>query len=177
MTPQELYEAGRRIVANEVCYCVSGLIAAALNNFEASTQLGFDEDDLYRLATRAPDADDYSDAAPRELWIVEKPEGWDFRNDTGTGDEQGADFLPSAVEAWRAAFDAAMLDHPDGAEIYEHWLVSDWLAARLEEKGESIVRDAVGLTIWGRATTGQAIAIDGVIEEIARDLHAPCREA
>ena len=38
-----------------------------------------------------------------------------------------------------------------------------WLAARLEERGEVIERDFYGLTIWGRAGTGQAILLDNVI--------------
>jgi hypothetical protein len=52
---------------------------------------------------------------------------------------------------------------PDQNEIYEHWIVSGWLANRLEERGEVIERDFYGLTIWGRAGTGQAILLDYVI--------------
>jgi len=52
---------------------------------------------------------------------------------------------------------------PDQNEIYEHWIVSEWLANRLEERGEVIDRDFYGLAIWGRACTGQAILLDNVI--------------
>lgn len=55
-------------------------------------------------------------------------------------------------------------------EVCEHWLVSDWLGERLEEKGET-VRELMGLTVWARGTTGQAIYIDGVIEDIVNDLN------
>ena len=55
-------------------------------------------------------------------------------------------------------------------EIYEHWVVSDWLADKLETHGELIVRDFHGLTIWGRPTTGQMIAMDGVIQDIAKSV-------
>ena len=51
-------------------------------------------------------------------------------------------------------------------EIFEHWIVSEWLASRLEEQGESVERDFYGLTIWGRAAYGQAISLDGVIRQI-----------
>ena len=34
---------------------------------------------------------------------------------------------------------------------------------RLEERGEVIERDFYGLTIWGRACTGQAILLDNAI--------------
>lgn len=58
---------------------------------------------------------------------------------------------------------------PDYDEVYEHWVVSDWLGRKLEGNGE-IVRNVCGLTIWGRCTSGQAIALDYVIQKIACDL-------
>jgi len=54
-------------------------------------------------------------------------------------------------------------------EIFEWWAVSSFLAHDLEERGEVILRDW-GLCIWGRPTTGQAITLDCVIHNIARDL-------
>ena len=54
-------------------------------------------------------------------------------------------------------------DYPD--EALEHWLVSNWLAERLREEGEMVI-DFMDLTIWGRTTSGQAIYIDSVIEDI-----------
>lgn len=55
-------------------------------------------------------------------------------------------------------------------EVYEHWIVSTWLADKLEERGEAIEKDFYGLTIWGRSCTGQAILLDRVIREIYQDL-------
>jgi len=52
-----------------------------------------------------------------------------------------------------------------GQEALEHWLVSTWLANRLREEGEMVI-EFLGLTIWGRTTSGQAIYIDSVIEDI-----------
>jgi len=54
-------------------------------------------------------------------------------------------------------------DYPE--EALEHWLVSDWLANRLREEGEMVI-DFMDLTIWGRTTSGQAILLDSVIEDI-----------
>ena len=54
-------------------------------------------------------------------------------------------------------------DYPD--EALEHWLVSNWLDERLREEGEMVI-DFMDLTIWGRTTSGQAICIDTVIEDI-----------
>ena len=56
------------------------------------------------------------------------------------------------------------------SEIYEHWIVSSWLADKLEARGETVVRDFYGLTIWARPTTGQMISADWVIQQIYQDL-------
>ena len=51
-------------------------------------------------------------------------------------------------------------------DIFEYWIVSPWLADRLAEKNEKIIK-ALDICFWGRSTTGQAIYLDGVIQEIA----------
>lgn len=64
-------------------------------------------------------------------------------------------------------------DQCDHGEIYievcQHWLVSDWLADKLEDQGERVARVA-GLQIWGRRTCGQGIGQDYVMQEIAKAL-------
>ena len=50
-------------------------------------------------------------------------------------------------------------------EALEHWIISEWLAKRLKAEGEMVI-GFMGLTIWGRTTSGQAIYIDAVIEDI-----------
>ena len=54
------------------------------------------------------------------------------------------------------------------SEIFEHWVVDGWLGEILEERGH-VVREILGLTVWGRPTTGQMIALDGVVREIVED--------
>ena len=55
-------------------------------------------------------------------------------------------------------------------EALEHWIISDWLADKLEAYGELITKDFLGLTIWGRTCSGQAIMLDWVISKICNDL-------
>lgn len=55
---------------------------------------------------------------------------------------------------------------PYQREIFEHWIISDWLADQLEARGERVDRDFANLTIWGRTTTGQGIAQDAVMADI-----------
>lgn len=52
-------------------------------------------------------------------------------------------------------------------EVYEWWMVSNWLCDKLKEKGKVVLSDE---NIWGRCTTGQAILLDHVISEICEDL-------
>ena len=56
----------------------------------------------------------------------------------------------------------------NGDEVLEWWLVTPWLAERLKEQGEIII-DKLGCRWWGRLTSGQAIYMDGVIQEICGD--------
>lgn len=54
-------------------------------------------------------------------------------------------------------------------EVFEHWIVSDWLMTKLREHGETVV-EICNLNIWCRTTTGQQIIADHVIEEIVKEL-------
>jgi hypothetical protein len=54
-------------------------------------------------------------------------------------------------------------------EIYEWWVVSSWLAKKLQGQGEPILENDYGVW-WGRTTTGQAILLDEVIERIYDEL-------
>ncbi len=56
-------------------------------------------------------------------------------------------------------------------EVYEFWLITPWFAEKLKAQGE-LVADFFDLNIWGRQTTGQAIYIDAVIDDITRELFA-----
>lgn len=53
----------------------------------------------------------------------------------------------------------------DYKEIYEWWVVSDWLAEQLEKHGEAMLINDFGKW-WGRTCTGQVVYLDSVIEEI-----------
>ena len=72
---------------------------------------------------------------------------------------------------WQAIADDCSYD-PHQTEAYEHWIVSKWLAEKLEAKGEMVACDIHGLVVWGRATTGQAILLDRVICDIYDEMVA-----
>lgn len=91
-----------------------------------------------------------------EEWLDDNIERWSALRD----------LVEECVHDPKEVYTHFNLDANDYDEVYEHWVVTDWLKRKLEARGE-IVGEFAGLTIWGRCTTGQAICMDGVIERIA----------
>ena len=60
-------------------------------------------------------------------------------------------------------------EYMEPQDIYEWWSVTDWLADKLENNNEPILRTDCG-TWWGRTCTGQAISLDGTIQRIVIEL-------
>ncbi len=52
-------------------------------------------------------------------------------------------------------------------EVYEWWMVSNFLCSKLEALGHPVISDH---NIWGRCTTGQAILLDYAITQICADM-------
>ena len=59
-------------------------------------------------------------------------------------------------------------------EVYEWWAVSPWLYEQLKAQGEPVIDTFPHL--WGRTTTGQAIALDGVISRIEQKLRKEMKQ-
>lgn len=88
-------------------------------------------------------------------------------------DSEGDFYVCDHADSWQELCEMENIDtDSDRPEVYEHWIVTDWLARKLAEHGETVCMDLMGLTVWGRCCTGQGIALDGVISEIHRELYA-----
>lgn len=150
------------IVRMEVRYCVSALVstlAAGYGHFRSAQTR--DMDTLCEQAAELSyPVDDWQEAAEQAGWSQESQTPSEWRNPEHDG--------------WKFATAQAACEHfdiePYQWDVYEHWIVSDWLADQLEARGEKVGRDFAGLTVWARTTTGQGIANDSVIEAIAADL-------
>lgn len=181
MTTESLQTRAAQLVNREVKYCVSSLVSTLAAGWASA---GFQEDvrddgtkeamllmeRAYDLASPIPD---YEEAAAQAGW-TQTPEGWWWRE---PHEDEPADFffLGSGPFVRSEAPGAETLCEDEGIEphereVYEHWCVSNWLADKLEARGEKVDRDFAGLTVWARTTTGQAIAADSVIEEIVKEL-------
>lgn len=86
--------------------------------------------------------------------------------DCGEEVEKGEDDLRHKCEScgWEGTY-----PEWEEAEIYEWWFVSGWLADKLAEKGHPLYR-GYHVPLWGRCCTGQAIALDRDIQDIALSL-------
>ena len=108
-----------------------------------------------KLETEYDDEDDARDAAIDSVLPVIR--------------EKVAALVDTEANGWQEVCNEYGLD-PETHEVYEHWLVSSWLARKLAAEGE-VVGEFAGLTIWGRCATGQAIYMDGVIETITAETY------
>ena len=60
-------------------------------------------------------------------------------------------------------------ENREAQETYEWWVVSEWLEIKLRLQGEPILSNNYGKW-WGRCATGQAIFLDGVINEMYNEI-------
>ena len=73
------------------------------------------------------------------------------------------DKLNEAIEA----LEEISFDEPP--EIFEYWIVSNFLGEKLKALGHTIIEE-YGHSIWGRETSGQAILLDYAISEICSSM-------
>lgn len=74
---------------------------------------------------------------------------------------------PSCGKVSASPEDDGMESEP--REIFEWWFVTGFMFTDLKNHGEPVIDSPYG-KLWGRCTTGQAIAMDGVIETIAKEM-------
>lgn len=72
----------------------------------------------------------------------------------------------SEAEALRAAWGDSG-DEPPRIEALQHWLVSDWLADKLEQVGALVTQDLMGFNVWGRTECGQSLTMDSDLHKVA----------
>ena len=152
------------LVSREVLYNVSFLVSELARHPDGG---GDWCDDVLAVSV----SDDWETPAWDEGWRVKADTNGDWFAAGSQGNPKDCTELSAETEAeaWRELCDLENIE-PHQTEAYEHWIVSDWLARKLEAKGE-MTGDICGLTIWGRCATGQAILLDGVICEIYDELH------
>ncbi len=126
---------------------------------------GFSDENIANLT---PDPDDW-DAARCRAWLEDRghtvPDVPDVDCPTcaGTGTtDSAADEDDDYVDALRDA----VRDNAEPEEVYEWYLVSEWLGRKLAAIGECVLDSGYGV-FWGRTCTGQAVIMDGTLQRVA----------
>lgn len=161
-------EVDEMIVRKNVYYCAS-YIVAKISEYEPDEWFNlFMNEDYTEAATENVYALDMTSHDDRDT-LLENMEyvdhEWNKKKTMKYIQKEFSEELQTDEDMARTYCDFVNID-PHQIEIFEHWIVSDWLARQLEKRGEVIEHDFHGLTIWGRCTTGQAILLDGVICDI-----------
>jgi hypothetical protein len=171
MTTESINERAGRLVRQEVDVCLSSLVAtlAEGGTYVDGPPRAHELQDLCGQAFElCSPVQDWEEAARQAGWREENGKWTRDQDETDIANEDGAPICDMAEEA--CAFDGI---DPYEREIFEHWSVSQWLADKLIKQGERVDLDFAGMCVWGRTTTGQEIAQDGVIRRIVSDLYQP----
>lgn len=159
------------LIQREVIYCVSSLIHTLTQENK------LDEEQAIELWTAPIDYGGAKyelelehDAVFKHYCAEDNQYYFGVRNEHGAwridpihNDEE------TAIYEWFEIYRGGSLDDYR-SEIFEHWIVTNWLADKLEARGETVVRDFYGLTIYCRPCTGQALHCDWVIQTIYNEL-------
>lgn len=169
-TSETLNQCTDRIVRQEVMCCLSGIVSTLAGGYGNIGQNRPDNgladlaEQAFELCSPIPD---YEEAAIQAGWRK------------ASAEELSQDFWPCQfdpegwqAETWQDACEQTETE-PYEREVFEHWAVTQWLADKLREHGEKVDDDFGGLVVWARTTTGQGIAMDSVIREIAKAIVAP----
>ena len=165
-----------QIVNSEVHYCVSYLVSTLAGGYgvlenaarlhsrghHAPAALAELAEQAFELACPI---DDWEEAAFQAGWTR------NIGRMTGTATySKAGDKTAHIFDGWQDLCESESIE-PYQRDVFEHWIVSAWLADQLEARGEKVDRDFAGMIVWARTTSGQGIASDSVIEAIAADLN------
>jgi len=139
----------KRIQRDDILCCDSALVEALLRaDFE-----GFDAGELENLM---PDPSDW-DADDCKEWLEE------HGHDVPERDEDTDD------DNWREELQDGVNELAECAEVYEWYRITGWLCSHLRDLGRVVIDNDYGYW-WGRTCTGQALIMDGVLQEVAAQI-------
>lgn len=141
-----LEERIERIVNNEILTCQSSLVEKLLSENIVNY------DDIVNL---------YKDNSEEIEELQEKLEELE-NQDNEEENEVEIDNLQSKIEELES-------EQEEPQDIFEWWVVTNWMADKLEEIGEPILRSDYE-TWWGRTCTGQSIKMDYSIRLMVESL-------
>jgi len=152
MNKQEIIQ---RIIDQEIFTNASQFIDELANDYE-----GRYIDDLMPCL----ESIDYSE--PPEDYIIEQDQStvpYSFIDPDGN--REG--YFETEEQAIKAAWEDFGDEPEERMEALQHWLVSDWLADKLESIEACVARDVMGFEVWGRTECGQSLTMDSDLNKVA----------
>jgi hypothetical protein len=164
----------RLIMRAEICENVTDLVRELASAYWPIAVATAAPRNVVTLCERAKaliaDRDDWESTARAAGWR-EEPGDTLGRVYFDTTRRNGEDESFYHAADWQEACERMKLE-PQALAIQECWSVSEWLADRLEERGERVARDWGGLNIWARSNT-DALQLDEIIKSIWRSTSTP----
>lgn len=157
-TEDEIYEQAKWIVENEVIMCASWIMDALVRDAQENPRespIDIEEYWSKCCGETCPECGSKNLITQREYENEYLPDHDE--------DEEEEDFNYYCEDC------EEKFDYPSQIEVLEFWFVNDFLAKNLRDKNEVII-ETPRYSIWGRQTSGQSIAQDWVIQEIAKEI-------
>ena len=172
----ELEESAKRIINNEIHAVQSSLVEKLLSSDEDCPAI-ISIDDIqnyyhYRVDNKLTGSENYMSSDELDTYkekIQEKIDELESDVERENRIEGSSKSEKDATE-WQEHLDELENLESEPQEIYEWWLISDWLKEKLLAEGEPIIDNDLG-TWWGRTSSGQQIVADGIIQKIVRGIN------
>ena len=152
-----------RIIEQEIFANASGFISS-LCRLEDSELMNVEQEALFDVCSQP----DYS-VAPDGYEVEETDEGYYWY----CGAEGQFDEIESSDDVFatpEAACSDAWDDYGEAPDYYiealQHWIVSDWLAEKIQQVGGMAATDICGFAIWGRSECGQGLDMDSTLNAV-----------
>ena len=160
------YENTRRLV-NEHIYCEVGeeveyILHKSLE--ESGTPFGWEDVENLRL----DNSDEIEELAEEKDELEDKY--YELEDELKEDEDETPEMieLQGRIDDIEDQINSLEREQEEYKEPLEWWAVSDVLCNELKDRGYVVI-DTAWKHYWGRETSGQAIALDGIIEEIADD--------
>ena len=156
------------IIEQEIFTNASWLISS-LCRLEDPELMNVDQEALFDVCQQH----DYS-VAP-DGYEIEKTDYAYYWYQVAETDDDDMESSSSVFSTPEAACADAWDDYGDTPEDYiealQHWIISDWLAEKIQQVGGMAAIDICGFAIWGRSECGQGLDIDSTLNAVVELLN------
>jgi hypothetical protein len=168
-----------KFVSRNVERNVSMLVEHFLRNPEALSGSDYDWEELFDLGKRIDweeaVSDTTKDMSRSDCQIYLEERGFEVQDEETVDELREAvyqDVMCEDMEYWQDFVnDQDIVDLAEyEMEALEFWIVDERFREKLAEKGEATMEEFFGMPVWGRTTSGQGIAMDAIVAEIALDI-------